>query len=708
MTQRADLQDLLERSLPLWGRLERENLFIKVGTDRSAAQWQGEEPEQAAAYLRAAGASAGAVHLVCRELEKTQLTGPLLLDLARAALLVERQKLAPTEALLRARVRYQGTDGLRGKMALPCEGLSPFAQFADHFEITPALFSILSRAALKTPVLGPTPKRVIVAEDGRDAFGERRFTRAVLDAFATAGLDVIDLGIAPTPLVPFASLKFNIPLGAMVTASHNPSDQNGIKFFSAGKKHLPSPQDFQLSAMAFEVASETVAEKSATTTPKAIDPLPLLLEYLEAGLSEADRTALESVYLLIDVAHGAWAPYARTLLEKLNLTGEVLHAGMTGDNINQDSGAALLEGRHRIAGAIFPYETELLRRLKTCTLENDVPVIGLSLDGDGDRGLITLYDTERDDALILDGDQMGYLLAKLAKEEGRAEGKLFAATVESDTQVFEAVAALGIETVMTPVGDKWLTARPEITDRLLVAEEPSGHLAIPVTFKDAEGNSKTVISGNGLLTGLKGAAALLRLGLSGMAAAEPFPPGLSKTYYAYFVDRDRFRRDSDVWQADLTATGETLASLKIRGYLPATATLEPVYFRDDQDMLYLKLIDGDRTLGAVFARNSGTENKTAAYARGRKEFEIALLAIAGAMHQEHLRWLKDPRLPENQAAATLLGVLADRGRLPLDIARGLLSGTPFETEPKFQALLYALAKEGRVKKTDGELVRMPS
>jgi phosphomannomutase len=336
-----------------------------------------------------------------------------------------------------------------------------------------------------------------------------------------------------------------------------------------------------------------------------------------------------------------------------------------------------------------------VHKVRETARASKAPVFGIALDGDGDRGFLLVYDAGADEVRIVDGDRVAYLLARRAR---RTAGRFFAGTVESDLALFKAVENLGIETAVMPVGDKWLSARPEFTAHLLVGEESSGHVVWPVAI-----GANVVVTGNGLLTGLCAAAAAVRLGLSSQQMAEPFPPGVVKTFYTYFVERAMLHRGSPVWRADAEIANAELERLKTAGALPAKCGIREMVFEDDRDMLYLRIERGSELLGAVFARNSGTENKTATYARGLREFEQGLVAIARAVNANHVRMMRDERLPEARAGVALVAALRVAGSLALSDARKMASREGVEGEARFFALLFALTKEGVIRRTDEEL-----
>jgi phosphoglucosamine mutase len=697
------LSEVIGRHAELWGRLRRRSVIVTASRGGEGAFYRPKDAAAEAGRLAASNADPYLLEVLCRELEKKSPSAPCVIDMCQAVELVSAQKIEPGEAISRARIRVQGTDGVRGKVAPDADAEPPLLKLARRHEFTPGLCELLC-AGVMLARAGSKPPTVIVAEDGRDAFGERLYTRAAIRAFRRFGCRVLDLGIAPTPLLPAAAAMLGAEVAAVVTASHNPADQNGIKFFVNGRKPLPESGDYPLTAFTFLAALEGLPAEKRGSSVERVSGEEVMREYFYSALEKEDIDALRGARLVIDVAHGAFAPFTEGLLRVLGLRAEVINDDMTGENVNRDSGVACIEGKGRIPAAQAAAEVAIVGMVRALSLETSEPVFGVALDGDGDRGLVLVHDRDADEVRTVDGDRLAYLAARLAHERGGSAGRVFAGTVESDLAVFDAVSRLGIETMLTPVGDKWLSARVELAGRLLVGEESSGHLAWPVEVRAAPGGKTTVVTGNGLLTGLRGAAAALRLGLTPAGAAEPYPPGVMRTFYTYFVDRARFHRESVVWRDDREIAGKRLRELKARGEMPDACVLRPRDFADDPDMLYLEIAEKGKVLGAVFARNSGTENKTASYARGLARYERQLVGIARDMNENHIRSMKDARLAETRAEEAIASALAGKGQLPLEAARAIACAQGITGEAAFFAILFALAREGKARHVGDEVV----
>ncbi|HUV39200.1 MAG TPA: hypothetical protein VMY39_06275, partial [Planctomycetota bacterium] len=651
-----DLLHIITAHAELWRALRERTVVVTTTRGGERAFHRPGDVSAEAARLAEVRADAATLAAICATLTTSPPEHPCVVDVVQALALVRDQGLSAAEAVTRARVRYQGTDGVRGKVAPDDAATTPLAKLVDRGEFTPHLCELLTAGLMLAR--GGRPARVVLAEDGRDAFGERRYARAVIRACRRFGCEVLDLGICPTPVAPLAAAKLDAEVAAVVTASHNPADQNGVKFFIDGRKPLPETGDYPISTFTFLAALEGLPEERTDATVERVACTGFMREVLASALGDEDLAALRRACFVIDVAHGSFAPMTEDLLDELGIDVEIINADMTGENINRDSGVAYIEGRDHIAGSEVDAEIEIVGRTRDASLAGDVAVFGLAVDADGDRGFLLVHDAGADEVRIIDGDRIAYLVAKLARENSAVNGRVFAGTVESDLAVFDAVGALGIETVLTPVGDKWLSARTALTDRLLVGEEPSGHIVLPVEIA-TPGGPATVVTGNGLVTGLLGASAALRLGMTPSEAADLYPAGVFRSLYCYFVDRARFHRGSPVWEADLEIAHAEVARLKAADELPESCELAPVDFDDDPDMLYLRLVDGARVLGALFARNSGTENRSAVYARGKPEWADALGVVVRRLNENHIRAMKDRSLVETRASDALAEAVAD-------------------------------------------------
>ncbi len=620
------------------------------------------------------------------------------------------------EALLRGRVRLQGTDGVRGPVALETQG-NPVLQFGRTGEITPEFIEVLcysfARLARRT---GKVRKggRVVVAEDGRDAATGGRFAGAMKAGLQAAGLLVLDLGVAPTPAVPFAQARLAAPLGVVLTASHNPSSQNGVKFFIDGYKMLPegAAGDYGLSAVACETAWKGTRRKEQGALEDVRHILDEFADFIILNLPSAAADMLADVQIVFDPANGAFTGVGRRVFEKLGLAVEIVNDDPQGHNINQGGGVAEIEGHRRITAE----EADGSPMLSSVSLVIDHArtsgrdVYGLVTDGDGDRGFIVAAPGGAGEAVVADGDAVAFVLAREFLESGaicddeRSQWE-FVGTVESDLELFGHVErSLGFATRIVCVGDKWLGEGFRKGRRLVVGQEVSGHILWPTYTKGPDGAHSSILSGNGLLTTLSALVAAQRGRLSPVELAEPFEGGTFLTMYTYNVNKALFFKGSRAWREDVQAAAAALDCAVGKGF----ESWRIQERAEEPDMLYIVLEDAEgAAVGAVFARNSGTENKTGVYARGRKSLEPLLRNICLTLRGIHQRLLKDTESSGWETEMTVLEILKSGPlspeRLGEQVRERLGHGIRAEA---LDAVLFGMRKEGLIEFAEGRIARV--
>ncbi|MHC4714221.1 MAG: hypothetical protein ACYTAN_13295 [Planctomycetota bacterium] len=647
------------------------------------------------------------------------LGAPVLIDVSAAARAFEALGRPETaeglrEAFLRARVRLQGTDGVRGPVCLDREG-DAVLHFGRKGQVTPALIEILcfsfARLARKAGVVRRGGE-VVIAEDGRDRATGGRLAAAMKDGFKAAGLTVIDLGVAPTPAVPFGLARRGVRLGASLTASHNPASQNGVKFFVDGFKMLPEGPvgDFAVSATACEVAWRGDFRREEGSLVEGGELLDEFAEFIVGNLPEGAAEQLSGLDIVFDGANGAFIETARKVFSALSLTVEMINDDPQGHNINQGGGVAEIEGARRITAAEAGGSPALgsVARMIERSNQTGRDVYGVVLDGDGDRAFIVVAEAGAGEALVVDGDAEAYIIARHFVESGRAAGEggeagEFIGTVESDLELFRAVREnLNLPTRIECVGDKWLVKGFREGLPLCLGQEVSGHILWPSQTQAADG-ARTVVTGNGLQTALTALVAARRFGLDCRAFARPFEPGTFVTKYTYNVDKAVFFKGSRAWQADIKAVREALDSLTGAEITDFGIVERP----EEPDMLYIALRDGRKdTIGAVFARNSGTENKTGVYGRGPKSLEHVLQSICLRLSALHRDALKDEESREFGVERAVLEAL-EAGPLDEDSLSGAVeAGLGRDVEKgAFESVLFGMRKEGLIDFAEGRVKR---
>jgi phosphoglucosamine mutase len=620
---------------------------------------------------------------------------PTLADLSRLT-----EEAADVSALRAARVRFQGTDGARGRVDFTLG--APLGRFLREGVLTPAFvyLSGLAFAQMAREAAGvPEGARVVCGEDGRDFYGARRLGRALFLGLLDGGLMPVDCGVAPTPKIPWLAAETGSRLGAVLTASHNPADQNGVKFFLDDRKLLPEGPlgDFALSARMFALVEKAV-RADLNRIPQTESPsAEISVRFAERFINRLDAAArlrLAGQTFFLDAAHGAYSQSAGEIVARLGLQTELLNNQPDGTNINRGGGVAELEGRDVFQRRSQPTGLAPVDRLFAAGNPAGPPLFGAALDGDGDRGFLLIYDPAADAIRVLDGDHCAYLcLRRIAEREflaDRPKPWVLVGTVESDLALFGAVRRLGFEPRLSCVGDKWISTRFAASETPALGEEVSGHVAFPQTVA-----GRMIVTGDGLFTVLATYAAILDLGLSPAQAAAPYPPGCMLTRYVYNVEKMRFRRGAPAQQIVLTQMLTALRSLGEREF-GTGAEIVPLAFPEDPEMVYAAVRRAGDVTAAVFARNSGTENKTSLYARGLARHEAALRAVVEQAAARVAALLKNPQRLEVRREQVVLDWTAAGNPLDENLRLEIEAKTGAITSAAFQSLLYGLRKEGRI------------
>ncbi len=383
--------------------------------------------------------------------------------------------------------RLQGTDGIRRETHSANDkkftGLSPQEIFLQHEFITEEFFELYAHAYtlnLMRSVNTPGSSQIVVGWDPRDVSG--KYTNAVIRGIQKAGAQVLVCEVVPTPVVPLVLLHQNAQGGFMVTASHNPKDQNGIKIFNAfqGLKNLPE-NDIELTRKV--LALDYSAIKKLPLKGKRISFHKQALKiFADFSLhpknswieSPQDSDPLKKLILVVDPANGALGGIAAQTLLQAGI-GKVIEVNAkTNGDVNLFSGVADLEGHSMITRLMIDKNTGAFRRHKAVLKLFDLGkkhaseiqsgskrVAGAIFDADGDRFYQLEYDPYQDMLLVLSGDETACIQAQflMQRRPDRYRKTLYINTVESDLNASDFASQLGLTTKLTAVGDKWILLR---------------------------------------------------------------------------------------------------------------------------------------------------------------------------------------------------------------------------------------------------------
>jgi phosphoglucosamine mutase len=352
--------------------------------------------------------------------------------------------------------RLFGTDGVRGRA---------------NEELTAELALGLSVAAAAVLVeSGAFGDRRPVALVGRDPRASGEFLEAaVVAGLASAGVDVVRLGVLPTPGVAFLTGATFADLGVMISASHNPMPDNGIKFFARGGAKLGDELEDAIEARMTAATRNGASPRPTGADVGRVRDDPALVEHYIAHLvsSLGGPVSLEAIKVVVDCANGAAYVTAPAAFEAQGAQVIRIHATPDGININDNCGSTHLDS------------------LRSAVLEHEAD-IGIALDGDADRCLAVDADGN-----VVDGDQILAILALALRDAGRLKNDTVVATVMSNLGFVQAMRDNGIRVEQTKVGDRYVLESMHEGGFTLGGEQ-SGHVVM----------MEHATTGDGVLTAL--------------------------------------------------------------------------------------------------------------------------------------------------------------------------------------------------------------
>lgn len=334
-------------------------------------------------------------------------------------------------------VKLFGTDGVRGR--------------ANAFPMTVELAVALGRAVGTIFRTHSGKHRVVIGKDTR--LSCYMYENALIAGLCSMGVDTLMLGPLPTPAVAFITKAYRADAGIVISASHNPYYDNGIKFFSAEGFKLPDSWETEMEALIAKGPSAfdpfLPSDNQIGKNSRINDADGRYIEFVKATFPR--KLSLKNLRVALDCAHGAGYRVAPLVFRELD--AEVFVCG------NQPNGLNINEG----CGALHP---ELVQKL---VLDHKADV-GIALDGDGDR--VIMVD---ENAQIVDGDVMLAICAKDMFQKGLLRNNKLVATVLSNFGFINAMEQLGIEVIKSQVGDRYVIQEMLKHDACL-GGEPSGHM----------------------------------------------------------------------------------------------------------------------------------------------------------------------------------------------------------------------------------------
>ena len=359
--------------------------------------------------------------------------------------------------------RLFGTDGVRG--------------LANEALTAPLALKLGAAAATVLTKDRRSGKRRPVALIGRDPRVSGEMLAAAMAAgMASKGVDVLRVGVIPTPGLAFLTDDYGADIGVMISASHNPMPDNGIKFFSAGGHKLPDDIEDEI-----ERAMDELEETGPTGTSigRVIEEAPDAQSRYLAHLADAVSTDLSGIKVVVDCANGAAFEVAPKAYAAAGADVTAIFNTPDAYNINDGAGSTHME---QIQRAVVEHGADL----------------GLAHDGDADRCLAV--DAEGN---VVDGDQIMAVLATAMRDNNSLRSNTLVATVMSNLGLKQAMKREGIEMRETKVGDRYVLEELNRGDFSLGGEQ-SGHIVVP----------EHATTGDGVLSGLMLMARMAETGKS--------------------------------------------------------------------------------------------------------------------------------------------------------------------------------------------------
>ena len=329
--------------------------------------------------------------------------------------------------------KYFGTDGIRG---IAGESLT-----ADlSFKVGKALGKLLTEKK-------DHPK-VVIGRDTRISCD--MIEHALTAGLTSTGVNVMTVGTIPTPAIAYLTKTIETDSGIMISASHNPYQDNGIKIFGPDGFKLTDEQELEIESLIDN--SEQIKNASFEKIGKVYGGNELTQKYIQ-HIKQSITGDLSDIKIALDCANGATTGVAPFIFGDLEADIETIGCQPNGININDNVGSTKIE------------------TISEFVKENNVDV-GFAFDGDGDR--VLAVDAEGN---VVDGDKIMFILAKHLKEQGELKDNMVVSTVMSNIGFYKAIEENGLQSVKTAVGDRYVVEEMRKNDYSLGGEQ-SGHIVL--------------------------------------------------------------------------------------------------------------------------------------------------------------------------------------------------------------------------------------
>lgn len=387
--------------------------------------------------------------------------------------------------------KYFGTDGIRG---IAGESLT-----ADlSFKVGKALGKLLTEKK-------EHPK-VVIGRDTRISCD--MIEQALTAGLTSTGVNVMTVGTIPTPAIAYLTKTIETDSGIMISASHNPYQDNGIKIFGPDGFKLTDEQELEIESLIDN--SERIKNASFEKIGKLYGGSELSQKYVQ-HIKQSISGDLSGIKIALDCANGATTGVAPYIFGDLEADIETIGCQPNGININDNVGSTKID------------------TISAFVKENNVDV-GFSFDGDGDR--VLAVDANGN---IVDGDKIMFILAKHLKEQGELKDNMVVSTVMSNIGFYKAIEENGLQSVKTAVGDRYVVEEMRKNDYSLGGEQ-SGHIVL----------MNYATTGDGILTAVKLANIIKSTGKSLEELASEVSIYPQKLVNIKVIDKKAAMEDSEI------------------------------------------------------------------------------------------------------------------------------------------------------------------
>ncbi|MBF0476317.1 MAG: phosphoglucosamine mutase [Deltaproteobacteria bacterium] len=331
--------------------------------------------------------------------------------------------------------RLFGTDGIRGRANVP--------------PMTVDTVMKVGQSAAQVCHTRPGRCKIVIGKDTR--LSGYMIESAIASGICSMGVDVLLAGVLPTPGIAFITTSMRADAGIVISASHNPFHDNGIKIFNRDGFKLPDELERKIENLVFQAGSDSILPSSENLgrISRLTDATGRFTVFLKNTFPR--HLSLDGLKIVLDCAHGAAYKVAPAVLSELGADLILLGAQPDGKNINHQ------------CGSLYP-------ALLTSAVIKESADLGVALDGDGDRAIFV-----DETGQVIDGDQVMAICASHLHKQGKLNNNTLVATVMSNLGLEVCLAEMGVQLVRTKVGDRWVVEEM-LRRNCNLGGEQSGHI----------------------------------------------------------------------------------------------------------------------------------------------------------------------------------------------------------------------------------------